>query len=142
MADLAGVRILAFRVGNLVCGVEASAAREILPVPPVTRIPGASEAVLGLANVRGNVVTLLDGRRALGLPAGDGGGSVVLLDVGSQTVGFVVDEVVDLFAAAEAELADRQDLPGVDPRVVQAVGRRRDLSFVLLDLDTLLAPIL
>ena len=37
---------------------------------------------------------------------------------------------------------DRDELPGVDPRLVRAVGRRGDESFVFLDLDALLAPIL
>ncbi len=142
MADLAGVRILAFRVADQVCAVDASAAREILPVRPATRVPGAAEVVAGLVNVRGTVVTLIDARHALGYPPADGQGSMLLLEVAQHTVGFRVDEVVDLFAASEAELSDRGELPGVDPRVVRAVGRRGDLSFVLLDLEALLAPIL
>ncbi len=142
MADLAGDRILAFRVADLVCAVDASAAREILPVQPATRVPGAADAVLGLVNVRGTVVTLVDGRQALQQRRADREGSMLLLDVGHRTVAFLVDEVVDLFATAEAELSDRAELPGMDPRVVRAVGRRGDLPFVLLDLEPLLAPII
>jgi chemotaxis signal transduction protein len=141
MADFSGVRLLVFRVADVACAAEAARVREILSVPPVTRVPGAPQPVAGVANVRGNLVTLVDGRRALGHSAESPGSSIVLLDVGSRTVGFVVDEVIDLIAMPAAGLADRQELPGVDPAVVRAVGRQADLSFVLLDFDALLGPI-
>jgi chemotaxis signal transduction protein len=124
MADFSGVRLLVFRVADVACAAEAARVREILSVPPVTRVPGAPQPVAGVANA-----------------AESPGSSIVLLDVGSRTVGFVVDEVIDLIAMPAAGLADRQELPGVDPAVVRAVGRQADLSFVLLDFDALLGPI-
>jgi purine-binding chemotaxis protein CheW len=142
MADFSGVRLLVFRVAGLVCAAEAATVRETLSVLPATRVPGAPEQVSGVVNVRGDLVTLVDGRRALGQSAGPtDSGSIVLLDVGSRAVGFVVDEVIDLIAVSAGELADRQELPGIDPAVVRAVGRRAELSFVLLDFDALLRPI-
>lgn len=141
MADLTGVRLLVFRVADLACAAEAAAVREILTVRPATRVPGAPPSVWGVVNVRGSLVTVVDGRQALGRSAGSSGGSIVLLDVGRRTVGLVVDEVIDLIAVPAGELADRQELPGIDPAVVRAVGRRADLSFVLLDFDALLGPI-
>lgn len=141
MADFSGVRVLVFRVGGLTCGAHAEAVREILPVQPATRVPGAPDAVAGLVNVRGTLVTVVDGRRAFGHPPAAENGSIVLLDVAARTVGLVVDEVVDLVTVPEADLADREGLPGVDPRIVRAIGRRERESFVLLDLDALLGPI-
>lgn len=140
MADLAGVRILVFRVADLLCGAEARTVREILSVQAAVRVPGAPDAVAGLINVRGQLVTLVDGRRALGYPP-NGHGSIVLLDVGEHAVGFTVDEVMDLLTVSPDDLSDRRGLPGVDPRLVRAVGRRGNDSFVLLDLDALLGPI-
>lgn len=140
MADFSGVRLLVFRVGDLTCAAEAAAVREILSAQPATRVPGTREAVAGLINVRGSLVTLVDGRRALGHAPAGGDGPIVLLDVGSRIVAFGVDEVVDLVAVSTGDLAPRDALPGVDPAVVRAVGRRADLSFVLLDFDALLGP--
>ncbi len=140
MADFSGVRLLVFRVADLACAAEAATVREILSTQSATRVPGAPDAVAGLINVRGALVTLVDGRRALGHEAASDGGSILLLDVGPRTVGLVVDEVIDLLAVPSADLADRSALPGVDPAVVRAVGRRADLSFVLLDFDALLGP--
>lgn len=140
MADFSGVRLLVFRVADLACAAVAATVREILTAHTVTRVPGAPDAVAGVINVRGTLVTLVDGRRALGHAATAGRGPIVLLDVGARTVGFVVDEVIDLIAVPAAELADRHELPGLDPAVVRGVGRRAGLSFVLLDFDALLGP--
>ena len=148
MADLVAVRLLVFRIGEVAVAADVAAVREILPAQPATRIPGAHAAVAGLINVRGSLVTLVDGRRALGPAAGGGGdatradGPVVLLDVGGKVVGFAVDDVLDLVGVRADELAPRDDLPGLDPRLVRAVGRRGQQSFVLLDLEALLGPIL
>ncbi len=141
MAASPGVQALVFRVGDLVCGADVAAVREIVAGRPATRLPGAPESVTGLINVRGDLVTLVDGRRVLGRTEGDGG-AVVLLRVAERTVGFTVDEVIDLVTIPDDEISPREELPGVDPRVVAAVGRRGDSSLVILDLDALLGPVL
>ncbi|MBI2073559.1 MAG: chemotaxis protein CheW [Gemmatimonadetes bacterium] len=137
----AGLRLLVFRVGDLTCAVEVRSVREVLPPQPATRVPGAAPAVAGLVNVRGALVPLVDGRHALGHPAREGG-SIVLLEVAERTVGVVVDEVLDLVTVGDGEWAERRELPGVDPRVVRAVGRSDGVAFILLDFNALLAPLL
>ncbi|MGH9262857.1 MAG: chemotaxis protein CheW, partial [Acidimicrobiales bacterium] len=59
-----------------------------------------------------------------------------------RLVGLVVDEVLDLLAVSAAALEPRQALPGVDPTLVRAVGRRAGQLFLVLNTDELLAPIL
>jgi purine-binding chemotaxis protein CheW len=142
MDDYAGVRILVFRVADLACAADVSAVREILPAQAATRIPGAPDAVDGLINVRGQLVTLVNGRHALNHPPGDGSGPIILIEVGDWTVGLAVDAVLDMFSVTPDELSERGDLPGIDARLVRAVGRRANLSFVLLDIDALLRPFL
>ncbi|PYO70807.1 MAG: hypothetical protein DMD71_00760 [Gemmatimonadetes bacterium] len=147
MGDAQVVRLLVFRVGSLTCAAAAEVVREILPRLDTTRIPGAPPVVAGLVNVRGTLVTVVEGWKALGQPepaARTEGGTTVLLQIGGgqKTIGFTVDEVVDLLAVAEETLEPRQALPGLDPKLVRAVGRRRDQLFVVLDTDALLGPVL
>ncbi len=147
MSDAGVVRLLVFRVGNLVCAAEAETVREILPRPETTRIPGAPPVVAGLVNVRGTLVTVVEGWQALRQaepPAPAASATTVLLEVegGKKVLGFTVDEVVDLLSVGRDALERRQALPGIDPTLVRAVGRRADQLFVVLDTDALLAPIL
>ncbi len=151
MSEANLVRLLVFRVGNLVCAAEVDAVREILPRLPTTRIPGAPPVVAGLVNVRGTLVTVVEGWRALGQPEppvdqSAGAGSTVLLEVGvgRRLAGFTVDEVMDMLAVGPGMLEERTGggLAGIDPMLVRAVGRRGDQVFVVLDVVALLGPIL
>jgi chemotaxis signal transduction protein len=116
--------------------------------------------VAGLVNVRGTLVTVVEGWRALGLPplsptpSPEGGaiGSTIILELGKgeetgngagrKLIGFMVDEVMDMLAGGETTLEDRAGLPGVDPTLVRAVGRRNGELFIVLDIAALLGPIL
>jgi purine-binding chemotaxis protein CheW len=146
MSDAGTVRLLVFRVGSLACAAEVESVREILPRLAVTRIPGAPPVVAGIVNVRGQLVTVVEGWRALhqAVPQeADGGGTTMLFQVGGgRVLGFTVDEVLDLLAVPSAALEQRDALPGVDPTLVRAVGRRAGQPFVVLDTDALLGPIL
>jgi len=68
---------------------------------------------------------------------GGGGGGT-----SKQLIGFTVDEVIDMLAIGETTLEDRKGLPGVDPTLVRAVGRRNGELFIVLDVAALLGPIL
>jgi chemotaxis signal transduction protein len=162
--SLVPARLLVFRVGTLACAAEVDQVREILPRLPTTRIPGAPPVVAGLVNVRGTLVTVVEGWRALGLPPPpspptsslEGAlGSTLILELGAagtggreadngshKLIGFTVDEVLDMLAAGDHRLEDRQGLPGVDPTLVRAVGRRNGELFIVLDIAALLGPVL
>ena len=137
-------RLLLFRCAGHVFAVDADVAREILPLQPATRIPGAAHAVRGLVNVRGLLVTVIDAAAAMGVAGGaePGGGALVRLDLGAHRVGLVVDEVLDLVVVDDAELDDRAALPGVRPDLVRAVGTAAGHSFVELATSALLEPLL
>jgi purine-binding chemotaxis protein CheW len=148
MNDAAVSRLLLFRVGTLVCAADVGVVREILPRLETTRIPGAMPFVAGLVNVRGQLVTVVEGWRALGLPQpeadAEAGSTTILLTAGERgrVLGLTVDEVVDLLAVESATLEPREALAGIDPVLVRAVGRRDGRAFVVLDTDAVLAPVL
>ena len=113
----------------------------MIPALPATRVPGADRVVAGLLNLRGTLLTVVDGRRAVGLAdSSDQGDSVLVVDRGDRTLGLVVDEVLDLVDVEASELEAGRQIPGIDPRLVRAVGRHAGQVFTLLDTDRLLAP--
>lgn len=142
MADSGAVRVLLFRVGALECGLPAASAREVLPPQIATRIPGAPAGVRGVVNVRGGLLTLLDGFQLLGQSAGDGHEEAVLvIHLGGRRAGLAVSEVTDLLSIPAAAIEAREDLAGVDARYVAAVGHREDGVFLMLDLAAMLEPV-
>ena len=127
MANSPALHAVIFRIGEVICAAPAGIVREILPRLPATRIPGVPDAVEGLVNVRGSLLTVLDGH--------------LLLEVKGRGYGLGVSQVLDFLEVPASSVVERRDLPGVDPRLVKAVGQGLDQHFILLDKDALFAPI-
>jgi purine-binding chemotaxis protein CheW len=143
MPSVAVEQVLICEVGNLVCAVPAEVTREVLSPSPTTRLPGAPPAVDGLVNVRGTLLTVVDAHRLLDMDPDPGhDGAVVVLEVFDRRCGLYVGRVDDLVAVPLAEVENREALPGVDPRIVRAIGRRGNTPFVILNLEELLRPIM
>jgi hypothetical protein len=53
-----------------------------------------------------------------------------------------VGQVVDFLELPAHMVAERAELPGIDPRLVKAVGVRDGQHFIVLDIDALVAPII
>lgn len=87
---------LGFRVGERWLVAPRGEVREVLPLPTAARVPGAAPWLLGVANVRGNLLPLTDLGRLLGVSSGAARREGRLLVLNSDTVpaGFLVDEVV------------------------------------------------
>jgi purine-binding chemotaxis protein CheW len=141
MADSPTLNAVIFRIGALICAAPAGIVREILPRLPATRIPGVAQAIEGLVNVRGTLLTVLDGHTLLQQARrAEDEGAIVVVDVAGRRYGLGVGQVLDFLEVPERSIAERTDLPGIDPRLVKAVGVHADQHFILLDIDALVAP--
>jgi purine-binding chemotaxis protein CheW len=136
MTEAATVRLLLWRVGGARCGAPLEQLREVLPAMPLARIPGAAAAVSGVANVRGELVTVVDGRTLLGEADTTPAEAIVLVRVGRRTVGLAVDEVEDLVTVSDAVL-----LPGSQSAAAWTVQVDGGAVVRLLDLEGLLGPL-
>jgi purine-binding chemotaxis protein CheW len=143
MANSSTLHAVIFRIGALNCAAPAGIVREILPRLPVTRIPGVAEAIEGLVNVRGSLLTVLDGHRLLQQERrAEDEGAILVVEVAGRRYGLAVAQVLDFLELPDRAVAQRADLPGVDPRIVRAVGLFDDRPFVMLDMDALFAPLI
>jgi purine-binding chemotaxis protein CheW len=97
-----------FAVADLLIGIDVERVREILAGPELTPVPLAPPAVLGLLNLRGEIVTVIDVRGPLGVADGSPPGDThVIIGTDGETVSLVVD--------AEQEVTE------LDPATAQAV---------------------
>lgn len=99
--------VIAVRLGGTDFGIPVERVREVLRVPPLTRLPFPPPTVLGVAGVRGGVLPVLDlGQRLLGQPA-DRDGRLVVVDDPAEgdEVALLVDSVPGLVRASGAAQA-------------------------------------
>jgi purine-binding chemotaxis protein CheW len=90
-------RLLAFEVGGTAFACDMDSFREIVPTQRTTRLPGAPDTVCGLINLRGTIVTVIDGGVKLGKPpCARTNGLTLLVDYFERLVGIGVDDVRDI----------------------------------------------
>jgi purine-binding chemotaxis protein CheW len=95
------VQWVTFRLDEEIYGINVMQVQEVLRVSEIAPVPGAPDYVLGIINLRGNVVTVIDTRDRLGLSSKevDDSTRIVIIEADKQVVGILVDsvaEVVDL----------------------------------------------
>ena len=144
-ADLANDPItqwVTFFLENEKYGVQVMQVQEVLRISDIAPVPGAPEYVMGIINLRGNVVTVIDTRRRFGLMDAepDDATRIVIVEAENQVVGILVDsvaEVVDL-RASEIETA-----PNVgndeSSKYIQGVCSRENELLILVDVNKLLS---
>lgn len=135
------VQWVTFRLAGENYGINVMQVQEVLRVSEIAPVPGAPHYVLGIINLRGNVVTVIDTRIRLGLPTTEvtDATRIVIIEGSKHVVGILVDcvaEVVDL-RASEVESA-----PNVgndeSSNYIQGVASRDDELLILVDLNKLL----
>lgn len=98
-AGAAGVPHVLFRVGEATYASPLTALVEVIPPPAVSPVPDAPDWLVGLANVRGEVTSILDLRAILELDGHPGGPRTVLVartPDGATVAGLLVDRVVGI----------------------------------------------
>ena len=130
-----------FFLDNEKYGIKVMQVQEVLRMTDIAPVPGAPSFVLGIINLRGNVVTVIDTRRRFGLPEteADDLTRIVIIESENQVVGILVDsvaEVVDL-RASEIEAA-----PNVgndeSSKYIQGVTHQSGELLILVDVERLL----
>ncbi len=121
-----GIRdFLAFVVGDEHYALALSAIREIMKLPPVTEVPMAPPAILGIVSVRGLVTTVIDLRRKLRMPEGPvtSKSRVLLVDKGEELIGMLVDRVLQVYRLREDEVELAATTSGELAEYVLGIGR-------------------
>jgi purine-binding chemotaxis protein CheW len=109
-----GRQLCTFHVDDLYLGVDVMEVQEVIRYQEMTVVPLAPDVVRGLINLRGQIVTALDLRRMLGLPALPADqlpANVVIRDGADEAVSLLVDQIGDVVDT------DEDDFEPVPPTV-------------------------
>lgn len=114
-------------VGGETYGVEVDRVHTVILPQPVTAVPRTADHILGVINLRGRVVPILDLRARFGLSTPSekpyAEKRIVMVDVGGEPVGMVVDGVSEVLRLSEASFASPPETALVEGGYVRAVAR-------------------
>jgi purine-binding chemotaxis protein CheW len=138
--EAARTEFIAFRLGAEAYAFEIDRVREVLRAPTLTEVPRCPPQVAGVILVRGEVVTVHDPRRRLGLPGAPGAGArVIVCEADGERVGLLVDGVSQVLRLAPNAIeVPSRGMASIDPEYLAGVGRDEGHIYILLDLDALI----
>ncbi len=122
-------------------GLPVESVREVIRPLPVTRIPHAPPSVLGLINLRGQVVPMIDLRGRMGQAGEPPGGRGVhlILHTDDGPVGLFVDEVGHVLDVAEADFdLPPETLRGAVRQLLKGTYKFKDRLLLALDVERIL----
>lgn len=133
------LQLISFRLGEEAFGVEIDHVKEILKLTDITPIPKAPPYLLGMMNLRGTIIPILDPKKRLDLPPGPGHtekSRILVLLVSGQFSGVIVDEVSEVRRiGADAVEPPPPAAHGIDKFYLQGVVKFKDKNRLLLMLN-------
>lgn len=106
--------LIAFRIGSREFCIDIMTVREIRGWAPATSLPHSPGHVLGVINLRGVVLPIMDMSLRLGMEPTDPSQRHVIIvsQIGSQYVGLLVDAVSDILAAPASDIQPTPEVSG------------------------------
>jgi purine-binding chemotaxis protein CheW len=135
-------QLVVFELGAELYGVEIARVHEIIRLQSITRVPRAPAFVEGVINLRGKVIPVVDLRRRFGLPTAEHtrASRIVVVEIGDQVVGVVVDGVSEVLRVDSATVEPPSPVvAGIDSEYLHGIAKLPDRLVILLDLDRVLA---
>ncbi|MGD7034479.1 chemotaxis protein CheW [Methylotuvimicrobium buryatense] len=131
-----------FRLGDEKYGINVMQVQEVLRVAEIAPVPGAPSYVLGIINLRGNVVTVIDTRNRFGLMSKetDDNSRIVIIETESHIIGILVDSVAEVVELRSSDIETAPNVGNEDTsRYIQGVTSRDNELLILVDLNKFLS---
>jgi len=137
--------MMAFRLANQTYALPIKPIVRIIEMVTITPIPQLSSVVEGVINMHGVAIPVINLRRHFGLPDAAWGlrTPIIIVQIGEQTFGLIVDEVIDVLDMSADHVSRVADiLPDVmsEEPIIRGVVHIEGETVLLLDVEYLLSP--
>lgn len=132
------VNLISFTLLNELYGIELNSLQEILKAKSISRVPGSSEYLQGMINLRGNLITVVNMKRRLGLEAGEltKFSRVMIVHFGERSIGLLVDRVLEIVKLAKKDISEPSSgLVKAEMRFIKKIGKTEDQVIIIPNLQ-------
>ena len=138
-----GTRLITFILGEEKYGLNILKVRELISFPEgLTRIPGVPDYIIGMFNLRGLVIPVMDLREKFNMSGEERHefSVIIIVEVDNKSIGITVDSVSDVIFVKEDDIQETTELAvNVDTKFIKGVAKTKDEMVILLDIDFLLS---
>ena len=133
--------LIIFALGDGLFGIKADMVQEVVKVSALTPVHHAPDYIIGIRNLRGRVVTLLDLQLLLGLGASFSAPTnrILIIEWQGEPVGLLVDRIVDTIPLDTAQIEPAPaNLSVAQDNSLLGVIRHEERLIAMLNIETLL----
>lgn len=139
--SLKSSQIVTFKLGLEEYGVDIMRVQEIILLGAITRVPEVPDFIEGVINLRGNVIPIVDLRKRFKLVKVERGEEtrIIVVNVGSKTMGIVVDAVDEVLRISTSEIDNPPStISGLGQEYLKGLVKLENRLLILLDIDRIL----
>ena len=136
------LQYVTFRLDDETYGINVMQIQEVLRYTEIAPVPGAPDYVLGIINLRGNVVTVIDTRRRFGLMDADvtEATRIVVMESENQVMGVLVDSVAEVIYLKSSEVETAPNVGNEESaKFIQGVCNKNGELIILVEFDKMLS---
>ncbi len=117
------IGVVMFFLDGRTFGVDIRCVQEVVRCPEITRVPHMPEYHLGVINLRGHIIPVIDSREWLGLKVADRTKEtrIIVVNTEGQTMGFLVDAVADIVRVPLNSVQPPPSIPGIDDIYIKGI---------------------
>jgi purine-binding chemotaxis protein CheW len=136
------LQYVTFKLDEETYGIHVMQIQEVLRYTEIAPVPGAPDYVLGIINLRGNVVTVIDTRKRFGLSEAEVSDHtrIVVIEVDGQVVGILVDSVAEVVYLRQSEVESAPNVGNDESaKFIQGVCNKNGELIILVEFEKLMS---
>lgn len=132
-------RCVLFELNSEIYGIKVKKIREVLRVGDIRKVEGAPKNVLGVINVRGIIVTVVDTRISYNIETKtvDDLSRIIIVELGDEIVGMMVDSVIEVKDIPEVKFEPISATKEGASKYIQAIAHFQDKVIILIDVENM-----
>jgi purine-binding chemotaxis protein CheW len=135
-------QLVIFSLGKELYGVTIHSVESIIKIQAITEVPRTASYILGVTNLRGTVVPVLDLRKRFNLQFAETTPNtrIIIVNAEGSKVGIVVDEVTEVLKVAQHSIQPPPPMSTtIESAFISGIAKINDRLVILLDLEKVLA---
>lgn len=136
------LQYVTFKLDDETYGINVMRIQEVLRYTEIAPVPGSPDYVLGIINLRGNVVTVIDTRRRFALPESEitDATRIVVIEAENQVVGVLVDSVAEVVYLKQSEIETAPNVGNDESaKFIQGVCNKNGELIILVEFEKMLS---
>jgi len=135
------MQIVCFKVGKEEYGIDILRVQEILKLPKITRLPKSADFIMGVMDLRGKVIPVIDVSRRFRIENGGAGEgkSAIVVDIRNKRVGLAIDSVSHVVKVEGKDIEPPPPIvKGISGRYIVGIAKLAEGFVIVLDIEQIL----